>query len=199
MINLLPGLVSEVQPDIALHIGVAEGRKYFAVEQTSQKGVYGRGSDVEGKPFTDAEGEALWADQPKVLGTALDLPAVVSDWQARTANVTWPSSLSARSAVAAPSAPVYVALGGGVLEALDDMSGVNADDVRWSDAVGTYLCAFIYYADMVEMSRNGKAKRRDVSFMHVPLLTTEEELGVGVEVTVELIQALVGSWRAQHG
>lgn len=82
---------------------------------------------------------------------------------------------------------------------LEEQNEVGSDEVRWSDAVGSYLCAFIYYADLVEMWRNGKAKRRDVSFMHVPMLESEEELSVGVEVTVELVQALVASWREQNG
>jgi pyroglutamyl-peptidase len=202
IIDLLPGLIGEVQPDIALHIGVAEGRKYFAVEQTSQKGVYGGGSDFYGERWGDDEEQRLWGDQPVVLSTDLDLPAVVSDWKARTANVTWPPSLSSSSflsKVAMPSTPVDVALGGDVLDVLEEQNGLASDEVRWSDAVGSYLCGFIYYADMVESSRNGKAKRRDVSFMHVPMLQSEEELSVGVEVTVELVQALVGSWREQHG
>jgi pyroglutamyl-peptidase len=71
-------------------------------------------------------------------------------------------------------------------------------DVRWSDAVGTYLCAFIYYASMVEMSRETPAGRRDTAFMHVPMLTGEEELQMGVDITVELVQSLVDTWRAQR-
>jgi len=158
--------------------------------------------DVDGGVFSDAEGEKLWGDQPERLSTNLDLQAVVSDWQARTANVTWPPSLSSSSflsKIATPSTPVDVSLGGDVLSVLEEQSQIDSDEVRWSDAVGAYLCAFIYYADMVEMSRNGKARRRDVSFMHVPMLTSEEELDVGVEVTIELVQALVGSWREQNG
>jgi pyroglutamyl-peptidase len=144
----------------------------------------------------------LWADQPQVLSTDLDLQAVVADWKLRTANVTWPPGLSSsefEAKVAMAEKPVEVALGGDMLVGLKEQQQFHTDDVRWSDAVGEYLCAFIYYADMVEMSRNGKAKRRDVSFMHVPLLLSEDELNVGVKVTVDLIQALVGSWREQHG
>jgi pyroglutamyl-peptidase len=144
----------------------------------------------------------LWADQPQVLSTDLDLQAVVADWKLRTANVTWPPGLSSsefEAKVAMTEKPVEVALGGDMLVGLKEQQEFHTEDVRWSDAVGEYLCAFIYYADMVEMSRNGKAKRRDVSFMHVPLLLSEDELSVGVKVTVDLIQALVGSWREQHG
>ncbi|KAF2678872.1 peptidase C15, pyroglutamyl peptidase I-like protein [Lentithecium fluviatile CBS 122367] len=202
VIDLLPGLIEKVQPDIALHIGVAAGRKYFAVEQTSRKGVYWFSRDVDGEVFENAEGEALWGDQPEKLSTDLDLEAVVQDWQTRTENVTWPPSLSSSSflsKIATPSSPVSVSLGGDTLDVLEEQSQIDSDEVRWSDAVGSYLCAFIYYADMVEMSRNGKAQRRDVSFMHVPMLESEEELSVGVDVTIELVQALVRSWREQHG
>ena len=51
---------------------------------------------------------------------------------------------------------------------------------------------------MVEMSRSSVAKQRDTAFMHVPLLQEEEELQLGVDVTIELVQSLVASWRAQR-
>ncbi|OAG02304.1 peptidase C15, pyroglutamyl peptidase I-like protein [Paraphaeosphaeria sporulosa] len=176
VIDLVPDLIADLQPDISLHIGLAEGRTYFAVEQTSRKNVYGNSRDVEGQPWTNAEGEEYWAGEEERLSTALDLRSVVEEWQGRTEGIVWPQDSSKAS----------------ILNIDDD------GDVRWSDNVGTYLCAFIYYASMVEMSRETVGGRRDTAFMHVPMLRSEAELQMGVNITVELVQSLVDTWRAQR-
>jgi pyrrolidone-carboxylate peptidase len=172
-------------------MGVAEGRKYFAVEQTSQKYGYNWSIDVDGKSFTTEESDKYFAGQPTTLSTDLALTTVVSEWQQRTADVKWPPGLETadESGFAANSA-VEVKL-------LEDV--MDTQDVRWSDSVGTYLCGFIYYTGMAEMGKNGKNKLRDVAFMHVPSLPTEEHLAVGVDVAIELVQSLVQTWRSQRG
>ncbi|KAF1979034.1 peptidase C15, pyroglutamyl peptidase I-like protein [Bimuria novae-zelandiae CBS 107.79] len=178
VISTVPALIADVHPDIALHIGVVEGRTYFAVEQTSRRNVYGYSwnADIDGEVFTDTEGDAVWGDQPTVLSTELDLEAVVDEWQNRTEGIVWPEGES---------------------EGIQGKAGGDDDDeVRLSDNVGTYLCAFIYYTSMVEMGK--ERGQRDTAFMHVPLLLGEEEVQFGVEVTVELIQSLVSSWRAER-
>jgi len=132
----------------------------------------------------------------------LDLNAVVAEWRNRTASFKWPPGLGKLKAREGE----VVALQGSVdVEFKEDVVGpllhneVGTEDVRWSDAVGTYLCGFIYFTDLVEMGKNGKNKKRDVSFMHVPYLRSEEELKVGVDVAKELVQSLVKTWRAQRG
>ncbi|KAF1954987.1 peptidase C15, pyroglutamyl peptidase I-like protein [Byssothecium circinans] len=210
VIDLLPGLYNSTQPDLSLHIGVAEGRTYFAVEQTSQRNVYSWSTDVNGQRFEDSEGEKIWADQAVKLSTDLDLVAVVDDWQNRTEGIVWPPASSVGSSLQfnrRDAVPVDVVLKESVLESVPltrpTETELTDDPVRWSDAVGTYLCGFIFYAGMVQKTRTGMgadgvAKKRDVAFMHVPMLKTEEELNFGRDVTVELVQSLVGSWRAQR-
>lgn len=177
-------------------MGVAAGRTYFAVEQTSEKNVYSFATDIDGQVFEDYEGDVIWSDQPEKLSTDLDLNAVVADWQNRTKDITWPEDLGdsfmAVQHSVAPASSVDVAL-------KQDVLLMEADDVRWSDAVGNYLCGFIYYAGMVQMSRTSEAKKRDTAFMHVPMLESEEELEMGVDIAVELVQSLVQTWRAQRG
>ncbi|KAF2644568.1 peptidase C15, pyroglutamyl peptidase I-like protein [Massarina eburnea CBS 473.64] len=204
VVDLLPGLYNSTQPDLSLHIGVAEGRTYFAVEQTSQRNVYSWATDVQGQVFKDSEGELIWGDQSVKLSTDLDLQATVSDWQNRTLGIVWPiissdSSLQSQTI----ATPVSVILKESVLEEVPLQRPTEhelADDpVRWSDAVGTYLCGFIYYAGMVQKSRTETvSKRKDVAFMHVPMLKTDEELDFGRDVTIELVQALVKSWKSQR-
>lgn len=196
-------MIEQAQPDISLHIGLAEGRTYFAVEQTSAKYIYSWAWDNDGLGFSDEECDEHWSDQPERLSTDLDLPAVVALWQNRTANIVWPSPAPESDEFLAksvqPSSPVEVALREDVMKVeAADMHGLEGDDVRWSDDVGTYLCAFIYYTSMVEMSRSSAGKRRDTAFMHVPNLQTQEEIDMGVEITIELVQSLVESWREQR-
>ncbi|KAK7190560.1 hypothetical protein DPSP01_007223 [Paraphaeosphaeria sporulosa] len=203
VIDLVPDLIADLQPDISLHIGLAEGRTYFAVEQTSRKNVYGNSRDVEGQPWTNAEGEEYWAGEEERLSTALDLRSVVEEWQGRTEGIVWPQDSSVIERMGRrQDERVEVTLGEDVLDAaVEKASILNIDDdgdVRWSDNVGTYLCAFIYYASMVEMSRETVGGRRDTAFMHVPMLRSEAELQMGVNITVELVQSLVDTWRAQR-
>lgn len=175
-------------------MGIAAGRTYFAVEQTAAKDGYQWARDVDGKSFTEAEIQAIWGDQPERLSTDLDLNAVVASWKNGTSDVKWPQDLGRAST----SSSDFQTLEGPVqVELLEDV--IDTKDVKWSDAVGTYLCGFIYYTSLVEAGRNGKRKLRDVAFMHVPSLNNEEQLNVGVEVTIELVQALVQTFRAQRG
>ncbi|PSN64981.1 peptidase C15, pyroglutamyl peptidase I-like protein [Corynespora cassiicola Philippines] len=192
-IETVPQLVSSLQPDISLHIGVAEGRQYFAVEQTSERGFFDLIEDVDGQVFTEAESEALWADLPQLLSTELDLNATVEKWTQRTAGFEWP--FPNRGGWRREEGGVKVAVEQDVLAPLRELQSIQDDEVRWSDAVGIYLCGFIYYAALAEAETAGKSGDRDVAFMHVPMLRGEEEISLGVDVTVELIHSLVETWR----
>ncbi|KAF2006402.1 peptidase C15, pyroglutamyl peptidase I-like protein [Amniculicola lignicola CBS 123094] len=184
--SIIPALIAEHQPDVALHIGVAEGRSYFAVEQSSTRRSYEFVQDIYGEVFTLEEQAKAWGDAEAVLQTDLDLNVIVDGWQNGTLHMKWPFNIGGRSTSAGQ--PVEVVLKEDIME---------TEDVRWSDNVGNYLCGFMYYMDLVEMGRSGAYKKRDVAFMHVPLLKTEEEFQFGVEVTVALIQAMVDDWRAK--
>jgi pyroglutamyl-peptidase len=195
VIELVPSLVATYQPDIVLHIGLASGRNYFAVEQTAPKSGYQWIQDVDNKTFTIAEQNSAWSDQPSVLSTNLDLHAAVALWQNSTASITWPPANSSPSKSHSKAGkPVDIRLLESFVGATTD-DVMSAEDVRWSDNVGIYLCAFIYYADMVEMSKSGKDKKRNVAFLHVPDMNTTEEVAMGVEIVIDLVQALVQTWR----
>ena len=94
--------------------------------------------------------------------------SVVDKWQDRTAGIVWPSAAGASVAAKKGPTAVDVKLRENVWEveaAEDGMSTRDdGDDVRWSDNVGTYLCAFIYYTSMVEMERGTEGQRRDTAF-----------------------------------
>ncbi|TID14035.1 pyroglutamyl peptidase type I [Venturia nashicola] len=70
-------------------------------------------------------------------------------------------------------------------------------DIRRSSDPGNFLCGFIYYTSMSWFWRK-QAEERPVMFLHVPLLTGEEEVEEGKGVAIGLIRALVES-RADLG
>ncbi len=66
-------------------------------------------------------------------------------------------------------------------------------DVRISEDAGRYLCDFIYYSSLAHLTK--KEEERRVVFLHVPVDSNAAAITTGVEVTVELIRAIVQSGR----
>lgn len=66
-------------------------------------------------------------------------------------------------------------------------------DVRVSEDAGRYLCDFIYYSSLAELTKKGEEKR--ALFFHVPVDVSEKAVRTGVEATLELIRAVVQSGR----
>jgi pyroglutamyl-peptidase len=76
--------------------------------------------------------------------------------------------------------------------------GVGTDgnqnaDIRVSEDAGRYLCDFIYYSSLAYLEKSREEKR--VVFLHVPIEADEAALKTGVDVTIELIRAMVQSGR----
>lgn len=66
-------------------------------------------------------------------------------------------------------------------------------DIRISEDAGRYLCDFIYFSSLAHLAKREEEKR--VVFLHVPVEADEAALKTGIEVTIELIRALVQSGR----
>jgi len=66
-------------------------------------------------------------------------------------------------------------------------------DIRVSEDAGRYLCDFIYYSSLAYLTR--KEEERRVVFLHVPVNSDEVAIQTGVDITVELIRAIVQSGR----
>ncbi|RDL29920.1 Pyroglutamyl peptidase type [Venustampulla echinocandica] len=64
-------------------------------------------------------------------------------------------------------------------------------DLRISENAGRYLCDFIYYSSLAYLTRKEEDKR--VVFLHVPVASDEVAVKTGIEVTIELIRAVVQS------
>ena len=66
-------------------------------------------------------------------------------------------------------------------------------DIRISEDAGRYLCDYIYYSSLAQLFR--KDEERRVVFLHVPVESNDAAVKAGVEITLELIRALVQSGR----
>jgi pyroglutamyl-peptidase len=69
-------------------------------------------------------------------------------------------------------------------------------DVRISEDAGRYLCDYIYYSTLAQLFRKGEERR--VVFLHVPVESNDAAVKAGVEITIELIRALVQSSRMKN-
>ncbi|KAF2186164.1 peptidase C15, pyroglutamyl peptidase I-like protein [Zopfia rhizophila CBS 207.26] len=179
ILDYMPKLIQEHDPDIILSIGLDQGRDYFAVEQSAQKEGYHEIPDRHRKVFTRAENKKLFCKAPDTLRSSLDLKSAVVRWRSEVGGMRLPLKACEEGNRAAKG----------------KMKGWKEVDVRLSDEVGNFTCGFIYYVGLLEKEKRGKG---DVVFLHVPWLEGDEEIGVGVKVTEKLIGALVESWRGQR-
>lgn len=162
-------------------MGLAVDRDYFAVEQSALKEGYHDIPDIERKVITRAENKKLFGKASSSLATSFDLDSVVAAWQAACGHLTFPVSGESGKGK-----------GGAKGKGKQERRKV---DVRLSDDVGTYVCGLIYFGSLLEMQK--RKGTRDVVFLHVPSLEGAGEVEVGVEVTRELIVALVDAWEAR--
>jgi pyroglutamyl-peptidase len=79
--RIVPALLERDQPDIILHIGLAGGRGYYAIERSSERGRY-EIPDVDGQTLTEEENDAIFPpDQtPQRIETGLEYDKVCADW-----------------------------------------------------------------------------------------------------------------------
>jgi hypothetical protein len=161
-------------------MGLAVDRDYFAVEQSALREGYHDIPDIDRKVITRAENKKLFGKAPASLATLLDLESAVAAWQSACARLSFPS------------------VGEGSFKGKGAGKGKQEKrkvDVRLSDDVGTYVCGLIYFSSLVEMQKRNGTK--DVVFFHVPQLNGQGEVDVGIEVTKELVVALVDVWGAK--
>ncbi|KAJ4365611.1 hypothetical protein N0V83_008231 [Neocucurbitaria cava] len=179
--NLIPALLPPSNllypaPDIILHIGLAAGRKHFALEQGAHGRDYAQIPDVDGQRFGDDLAESMFPASrfPDVLKTSFDTADVLARWVKNLGGSSGGSGDAVAAAEGAKGTP----------------------DVRLSPDAGNFMCGFIYYHSLAHYYSDEDGRRRPVAFLHVPDLSeSEEKLREGWDVTVALIKALVESKR----
>jgi pyroglutamyl-peptidase len=174
-------MIKEFDPDIVIHMGLAVERDYFAIEKSALKEGYHEIPDVARKVLTRAENKKTFGKAPGSLATSFDLESVVSEWEDACATISMTGQ-----ATGGPKAS----------KEKGKVNGKQAKKtvvVKDSDDVGTYVCGLMYYVSLWEMGKRGKGGR-DAVFLHVPSLDSEQEVGVGIEVTKKAIEALVEEW-----
>lgn len=199
ILALTAQLIDEHKPDIVLHMGLAHGRTYFAVERGAHREGYHEVPDEGRRVFTRAENKKTFAKEAARIDSTLDLEAAVAGWQEETRGLAL--SLQGAAPGARPGAAdektKEKGRGKQKMKAAAESSfkgktGGSQVDVRLSDDVGNYVCGFQYYVSLLEMQK--RTGRRDTVFLHVPYLESLEEIQIGVRVTEGLIRALVGVW-----
>jgi pyroglutamyl-peptidase len=167
-------LIRQHAPDMIVHIGldVDSGPGVFKVERSAPKEGYHDIPDIDRKVFTRAENKKIFAKAPISLVTTLNIGSAAEHWQTACCPLKLPAALAASKSKAKGK-------------------GANKQqvNVRLSDDVGTYVCGFQYYSSMLQTQQ--KTGNRNVVFLHVPKLESEQEIHVGISVTEELIKALV--------
>ncbi|KAF4305491.1 hypothetical protein GTA08_BOTSDO06451 [Botryosphaeria dothidea] len=205
----VPKLLSSARPDLVLHIGLAAGRAFFAIEKSSAKHGYDRNADVDGRRWTARESDHAWRGAPEHLETGLLFEGVWARWR---------DACEGLEGVVGPGASARdvrrgrgVGTGGEGMEGVPSAAGggggvVKGQDVvevRPSDDVGSYLCGFIYYNSLAWFWEREREKEeeggveRPVLFLHVPACPEGRDVERGTEITVELIKAMVATWLAQ--
>lgn len=195
MTSLLPSILPPSSPlhptpDIILHIGLAAGRQFFALENGAHSRGYGKIPDVDGEKTGDLLLEATYpcAEFPEKLCTAFDTSDVIARWKA---HLGYPHSDTDGAAAANGSVNANANANGEAKH----IPRWTLPDVRLSPDAGNFMCGYIYYNSLAHYYRV-QGEERPVVFMHVPDLShSEEKMKEGWEVTVALIKALVESLR----
>ncbi|KAF2760821.1 peptidase C15, pyroglutamyl peptidase I-like protein [Pseudovirgaria hyperparasitica] len=82
VLDLVPSLVEKVNPDIILHIGLASGRNFYAIEHGAHKSIYGTHIDVDGQGFPQERSDEAFGDLPSILETGFDVHDLYRRWKA---------------------------------------------------------------------------------------------------------------------
>ncbi|KAF4536987.1 Pyroglutamyl peptidase type i [Lasiodiplodia theobromae] len=199
--TILPELLTTHAPDLVLHIGLAAGRDFFAIERSSARLGYARNDDVDGRRWTSAESDAAWPRYPERLETGLGFAGVWEGWRGgcceRVEGVVGDERVESEGARGRRGG------GGG-----GERKGRRKVAIRPFDNVGSYLCGFSYYTSLAwfwarecEREAQGVLQQegveRPVLFLHVPGCPEDEDVVQGTEITEELIKAMVACWVAQ--
>ncbi|KAK7540620.1 uncharacterized protein J3D65DRAFT_615892 [Phyllosticta citribraziliensis] len=162
--TIVPTILSARTPDLVLHLGLAAGRNYFALERSSVRIGYGRNKDVLGQRWTDVDSDRQWPSHlkaftegdgklcsyPDRLATSLPFEDIWRRWRSLCADIEGvgdgTSSATYVTTISTPphqtGVPIPPPAGAATSRPW------NRVEVRPSDDVGSFLCGFIYWTTL---------------------------------------------------
>lgn len=169
--DLIPKLHQEYTDtvDIVLHIGMASGRKFYALERYGHRDGYDKNKDLDGKMPCADEGKTTFADCPATMTTSLDYENVLLNWQVNLLGI--PENQPGCGAEARPS---------------EDAGHYLCDYI--------YFNSLAHCGRRSGVMEGGGDKARPVLFLHVPAESDRDMIEKGKEVTVALIRAIADSF-----
>lgn len=158
--------------DLVLHIGMASGRNFYALEQIAHRDGYHKHKDLDDRTLPEDDGLIRFPDCQEHLTTSLDYAEVLRRWQSI------------------------------ILGLPEDSAGFDADCRPSHDAGHylcdyTYFSSLAWYGRRSGSVDGGKPPDRPVLFLHVPADSDEQTLARGRVVTMALIEAMAGE--LHHG
>lgn len=167
-------------PDIILHIGLAAGRSFYALERAARRVGYERLADVDGEHWTVEEREKLWPGDvfPDILYTRFDTADVLKRWdenllQEAMDRAEQKTSTEIEKCVGLDEAEAEKMLDAIAKQQLE--TSMNVPDVRISDDAGNYLCGFSYYFSLARLWDLERKKRYGSSEEQQQLSNTPEQ------------------------
>ncbi|EPQ65970.1 hypothetical protein BGT96224_5235 [Blumeria graminis f. sp. tritici 96224] len=164
--DIVPRLWDDEKIDFVIHIGVAEERDYYSIERRAYRDGHIM-PDVDGMLCADLTERHIkgvkwiWHDMPDEILSDVHIDDVCAKWK--------------------ESLPV-------TLQLFIYYICLCTIDVRVSEDAGRYLCNFIYYSSLAQLTKNKKPKK--VVFLHVPNKIDTASIEIGVTVTTQLIRAI---------
>lgn len=201
----IPTLFSTLRPDYVLHLGMAAGRRHYALETLAHRDGYTT-KDVDNIDGVEV-GSRRWAAEgcPPILEADWDPVDVLNRWRHA----------------------VKIAAGGN--DSTTTTKPATIPDVRLSDDAGRFTCEFIFYQSLSERWKGaqstssssstpldpsveaaihvqaradtappGQGRQGKVAFLHVPGDYDPAAIERGARVTEAAIRALVSSWEEGH-
>ncbi|KAF7185785.1 Pyroglutamyl-peptidase 1 [Pseudocercospora fuligena] len=169
--DLVPKLHQEYAGtvDVVLHIGMASGRKFYALERYGHRDGYDKNKDLDGRMPGADEGKTTFGDCPATMTTSLDYENVLLNWQVNLLSI--PEGRPGNGAEARPS---------------EDAGHYLCDYI--------YFNSLAHCGRRSGDMEGGGDKARPVLFLHVPAESDPDMIKKGTEVTIALIHAIVDNF-----
>jgi pyrrolidone-carboxylate peptidase len=202
--SAIPPLLWALDPDYILHLGMAAGRRHYALETLAHRDGYTI-KDIDGVDGVDV-GSRCWSAEgcPSVLDVGWDRSDVLWRWRQELHHDCDEEDDDGASAAMRRKEPI--------------------PDVRLSNDAGRFLCDFVFYQSLswrwkevhrpallpppppsasldsspvdsdCSKRKSSSSREGKVAFLHVPGDIDEAAIDRGVRITEAAIRAIVSSW-----